>query len=242
MTTPDRSPATNHVLLVEDEPQLARTLAMNLRGRGYQVTAVGTGSAALEAQAAVHADLLVLDLGLPDMDGLEVIRRIRERADNTPIVILSARWASAEKVAALDLGANDYVTKPFDVSEFAARLRAAARRGQGTPPESVIQFGAVVVDLEARTVRRGDGEGSDGAGTIRLTPNEWRMLEVLLRRPGRLVTPRELLTAMRGGDPTHTADSYLRIYMQQLRRKLEVDPSRPRHLVTEPGLGYRFQP
>lgn len=242
MTTPERPAAGTHVLLVEDEPQLARTLAMNLRGRGYRVTAVSSGAAALDAHAQLGPDLLVLDLGLPDMDGLEVIRRIRAEADGTPIVVLSARLASAEKVAALDLGANDYVTKPFDVSEFAARLRAATRRGLESSRGSVIPVGEVEVDLEARTVRRRGEHAPDGADTIRLTPNEWRMLEALLRRPGRLVPPRELLSAMRGGDPSHTADSYLRIYMQQLRRKLEVDPSRPRHLLTEPGLGYRFRP
>jgi two-component system, OmpR family, KDP operon response regulator KdpE len=247
-----RPGATTHVLVVEDEPHLARTLSMNLRGRGYAVTVVGTGFAALEAEAAVNPDLLVLDLGLPDMDGLEVIRRIRRRSER-PIVVLSARSASSEKVAALDLGATDYVTKPFDVEEFAARLRAAARRAQGAPAPSVVPIGPFTVDLQAHTVRRsaagaandgGDdgGGGGDNDGNVRLTRNEWRMLEVLLRRPGRLVTARELLAVMRRDDPVQAADSYLRMYMQQLRRKLEVDPSRPRHLITEPSLGYRFQP
>jgi two-component system KDP operon response regulator KdpE len=235
-----------HVLVVDDEPNLLRALSLNLRGRGYTVSSASTGSAALELAALDHPDLIVLDLGLPDVDGLQVIRRLRERGDKTPIVVLSARAATQEKVTALDLGANDYVTKPFDMNELVARLRAAGRRLNLTETEAVVVLGPVTVDLSARLVRRDPPCGADGievdpVETIHLTPTEWRMLDELLRRPGMLISPADLLVAMRGG-PEHTESSYLRIYMQQLRRKLEVDPSRPRYLLTEPGLGYRYQP
>jgi two-component system KDP operon response regulator KdpE len=231
-----------HVLVVEDEPSLLRALTMNLAGRGYQVSSATTGSAALDLIGALRPDLLVLDLGLPDMDGLDVIRRVRLHNQSLPILVLSARSASQEKVAALDLGANDYVTKPFDMNELVARLRAAARRSGAGAPDSVITLGTATVDLAKRIVRRTDVDyGSEDDGIVHLTPTEWRMLDTLLRRPGMLTTPSELLVAMRG-DPEHTERSYLRIYMQQLRRKLEINPSRPRHLLTEPGLGYRFMP
>jgi two-component system, OmpR family, KDP operon response regulator KdpE len=233
------------VLVVDDEPHLLRALTMNLSGRGYRVMSATTGSAALELADTGRPDLLVLDLGLPDLDGMDVIRLLRQRGQDLPIIVLSARSASSEKVAAFDLGATDYVTKPFEMSELVARLRAAARRANIVEPDRLVQLGPVTVDLTAKLVYRTDA--SDGAEvgelrpTIRLTPTEWRMLEGLLRRPGALITPTELLLAMRG-DPEHTERSYLRIYMQQLRRKLEVDPTRPRYLITEPGLGYRYQP
>ena len=241
------------VLVVDDEPQLLRALVLNLANRGYRVTSAATGAAALASADAMAPDLVVLDLGLPDIDGMEVIARLRNRHPDTPIIVLSARTSSQDKVAALDLGAVDYVSKPFDVNELIARLRAAARRVPATSQRGPIVLGSVIVDLDARMVtRRDDGaaEAVDGAGTgdagdedsrIRLTPTEWRMVEVLLRNPGRLVTAPELLTAMRG-TPENTEASYLRIYMQQLRRKLEAEPSRPRYLITEPGMGYRFQP
>lgn len=236
-----------HVLVVDDEPHLLRALAMNLSGRGYRVTAATTGTAALELAATAQPDLVVLDLGLPDLDGLDVIARLRRRSRQLPIIVLSARSGSNEKVAALDLGANDYVTKPFDMGELVARLRAATRSAHVREPDRLIRLGPVSVDLAARIIHRGDTSGGTAAGepagavTIRLTPTEWRMLEALLRRPGMLTTPTELLLAMRG-DPQHTERSYLRSYMQQLRNKLEADPSRPRYLITEPGLGYRYQP
>ncbi|MGZ4506874.1 MAG: response regulator [Blastococcus sp.] len=240
MTTADPPEAGGHVLVVEDEPQLRRTLSLNLQARGYRVSDAATGSDALQTSRELRPDVIVLDLGLPDMDGLEVIRRIREGAGALPIIVLSARSASQEKVAALDLGATDYVTKPFDMEELAARLRAATRR-QDEPPRHVVPLGSVVIDFGARTVRRhGETDRQEGE-FIHLTPTEWRMLEVLVQRPGWLVPPAELLAAMRPGDPAYTASSYLRFYIQQLRRKLEADPSRPRHLITEPGLGYRFQ-
>lgn len=225
-----------HVLVVEDDPRLLRALVLNLSGRGYQVTPAPTGRAALETITTAPPDLVVLDLGLPDVPGLDVIRRTRERLPHLPILVLSARTATEEKVAALDLGANDYVTKPFDVNELLARLRAATRQARLTEPDAPVEFGDVRVDLADRTVRH----RATGAA-VHLTPTEWRMLEVLLRRPRALVTATELLTAMRG-DALHTERSYLRIYLQQLRRKLEPDPARPRHFITEPGLGYRFLP
>ena len=230
-----------HVLVVDDEPHLLRALSMNLSGRGYQVSSSTTGVGALNLVSTHRPDVLILDLGLPDIDGLEVIRRVRTHSPSLPILILSARSASQEKVAALDLGANDYVTKPFDMNELVARLRAIVRRARTIEPDPVIQLGIATVDLAARSVRRANAEGSDDETSIHLTPTEWRMLETLLRRPGMLTTPADLLLAMRGVTE-HTERSYLRIYVQQLRRKLEVDPGRPRHLLTEPGLGYRYMP
>jgi two-component system KDP operon response regulator KdpE len=240
VTTPDGRSSPGHVVAVDDEPHLLRALVLNLRARGYRVTSAETGAAALQLTAAAHPDLLVLDLGLPDMDGLEVIRRIRDDADDVPIVVLSARTATPEKVAALDLGATDYVTKPFDMDEFVARLRAAGRRGHAG--ESVVGLGPVTVDLAAKIAGRADTARPGEGVPVHLTPTEWRMLEVLLRRPGMLITPAHLLAAMRDPEHQHAAPSYLRIYVARLRRKLEVDPSRPRHLLTEPGLGYRYRP
>ena len=222
------------VLIVEDERALLRALAMNLTARGYQVTEAETGSRALNAAAEVEHDVIVLDLGLPDVSGLDVIRAVRAYA-TTPILVLSARTGTSDKVAALDLGADDYVTKPFSIEELLARLRAATRRS-GTPESlDVVRIGDFGVDLAAKTVL-----GPDGAA-VHLTPTEWHMLEALVRRPGKLVTGRVLLTELRGS-PDHTDPSYLRIYIAALRRKLEPEPSRPRHLITEPGMGYRFQP
>jgi two-component system KDP operon response regulator KdpE len=227
------------VLVVDDEPHLLRALVLNLSTRGYRVSSAATGAGALATADAVAPDIVILDLGLPDIDGMDVIERIRARQPDTSIIVLSARTGSKDKVAALDLGAVDYVTKPFDVNELIARVRAASRRaGTGAVAVGPIEVGEFVVDLDARTVTR---PGAAGEDRIRLTPTEWRMLDVLVRNPGRLVTGPELLTAMRGG-ADNTEASYLRIYMQQLRRKLEAEPSRPRHLLTEPGMGYRFQP
>ncbi len=231
------------VLVVEDEPHLLHALVLNLSTRGYTVSSASTGAAALAHAQAVSPDIVILDLGLPDIDGLEVIARLRKRTPDIPIIVLSSRTSSRDKVAALDLGAVDYVTKPFNVDELIARLRAASRRANTAANPSTITLGSVTVDLDARLATRA-GNGDDGVGTegpIRLTPTEWRMLDVLLRNPGRLITGPELLTAMRG-DAENTENSYLRIFMQQLRRKLEPDPSRPRYLLTEPGMGYRYQP
>jgi two-component system KDP operon response regulator KdpE len=222
------------VLIVDDERTLLRALAMNLTARGYQVTEAENGTKALNAIAERDHDVILLDLGLPDMSGLDVIRAVREYA-STPIIVVSARTGSTDKVTALDLGADDYVTKPFSIDELLARLRAATRRASVTEAAPLIQVGKGSVDLDAKTVTDPDGE------RIHLTPTEWHLLEMLLRHPGKLITGRALLTELRGA-PEHTDPSYLRIYMAQLRRKLEPEPSRPQHLITEPGMGYRFQP
>jgi two-component system, OmpR family, KDP operon response regulator KdpE len=223
-----------HVLLVDDEPALLRALAMNLTARGYEVSEAATATRALAIAASGEPDLIVLDLGLPDLSGLQVIRAVRAYA-STPIIVLSARTSSNDKVAALDLGADDYVTKPFSIDELLARLRAATRRATATEPARVIQIGNVRVDLDLTTATGADGE------RIQLTPTEWHLLDALTRQPGKLITGRALLTELRG-TPDHTDPSYLRIYIGQLRRKLEPEPSRPRHIVTEPGMGYRFNP
>jgi two-component system KDP operon response regulator KdpE len=221
------------VLVVEDERALLRALAMNLTARGYDVIEADTGTRALAAAATAEPDVVVLDLGLPDLSGLDVIKGIRAYA-SMPILVLSARTGTSDKVTALDLGADDYVTKPFSIDELLARLRAATRRTGTLDADEVVEFGPTRVDLASKTVSR-DGE------PVHLTPTEWQLLEALLRRPGKLVTGRALLTEVRGR-PDHTDPSYLRIYLAQLRRKLEPVPSRPRYLLTEPGMGYRFQP
>jgi two-component system KDP operon response regulator KdpE len=224
------------VLVVEDERPLLRALAMNLTARGFDVIEADTGTKALTYAASREPDLILLDLGLPDVTGLDVIRGVRAYS-TTPIIVLSARTGSADKVTALDLGADDYVTKPFSIDELLARLRAATRRAApvGEAADELVQVGLARVDLGAKTATAADG------ARIHLTPTEWHLLEVLVRRPGKLVTGRALLTELRGA-PEHTDPSYLRIFIAQLRRKLEPEPSRPRHLITEPGMGYRFQP
>jgi two-component system KDP operon response regulator KdpE len=222
------------VLLVEDDRTLLRALAMNLTARGYEVTEAESGTRALSAAAAAEHDVIVLDLGLPDLSGLDVIKGVRAYAA-TPIIVLSARTGTSDKVAALDLGADDYVTKPFSIEELLARLRAATRRSATPETPDVVQVGTSRVDLAAKTVLAADDS------PVHLTPTEWHLLEALVRRPGKLVTGRSLLTELRGS-PDHTDPSYLRIYIAALRRKLEPEPSRPRHLLTEPGMGYRFQP
>jgi two-component system, OmpR family, KDP operon response regulator KdpE len=222
------------VLLVEDERPLLRALAMNLVARGYAVTEAETGARALTALADQQHDAIVLDLGLPDMSGVDIIRAVREFAA-TPIIVLSARSGSSDKVEALDLGADDYVTKPFSMDELLARLRATSRRVAASDEPVTATVGDVTVDLAATTAVRADGT------PVHLTPTEWKILDVLLRRPGKLVSGDTLLTAVRGSSE-HTDPSYLRIYIAQLRRKLEREPGRPRHLITEPGMGYRYRP
>ncbi len=221
-------------LIVDDERPLLRALAMNLTARKYDVTEADSGTAALTAIATSEFDVILLDLGLPDISGLDVIWAVRQHS-STPIIVLSARTGSADKVEALDLGADDYVTKPFSIEELLARLRAATRRATPAEPVGIVRFGDVAGDLQAKIERDADG------GPVHLTPTEWHLLEILLRNPGKLITGRALLTAVRGG-PEHTNTSYQRIYFAQLRRKLEPEPSRPRYLITEPGMGYRFEP
>ncbi|MHA3702749.1 response regulator [Jatrophihabitans sp. YIM 134969] len=228
-----RAPA-GRILLVEDERLLRRALAMNLTARGWEVTEAGDGTTGLAAAASVEPDVVVLDLGLPDLDGVDVVRGIRAWSA-TPILVLSARTDSTDKVQALDAGADDYVTKPFDVDELLARLRAVTRRTGAAARTDTVVVGDVTIDLDATTATRSDGT------SVRLTPTEWRLLAALLQVPGRLVTGPALLRALRGS-PDHTDPSYLRIYMAQLRRKLEPDPGHPRHLLTEAGMGYRFAP
>ncbi|CAL9607524.1 response regulator [Streptomyces griseomycini] len=222
------------VLVVDDEPAIVRALVINLRARSYEVDAAHDGAGALRTAAARHPDVVVLDLGLPDMDGVEVIRGLRGWT-RVPILVLSARHASEEKVQALDAGADDYVTKPFGMDELLARLRAAVRRAEpvGDGGDTVVETATFTVDLAAKKVNR---DGKD----VRLTPTEWHLLEVLVRGGGRLVAQKQLLREVWG--PSYgTETNYLRVYMAQLRRKLEADPSHPKHFITEPGMGYRFE-
>jgi two-component system KDP operon response regulator KdpE len=221
----------SRVLVVDDEPGLRQALAINLRARGYEVDVAATGAEALEAAARRPPDAVVLDLGLPDMDGGEVIEGLRGWTQ-APIIVLSARTTQADKVDALDLGADDYVTKPFGMGELLARLRAALRRAAPAGDAPVVETADFTVDLAAREVRTADGP-------VRLTPTEWHLLEVLARNRSRLVSQRELLQEV-WGPAYETETNYLRVYMAQLRRKLEPDPAHPRHLITEPGLGYRL--
>jgi two-component system KDP operon response regulator KdpE len=221
------------VLVVDDEPQILRALRINLRARQYEVYTAQTGAQAL-AEAAHHPpDLVILDLGLPDLDGVEVIDGLRGWTD-APIIVLSGRADSTDKVEALDAGADDYVTKPFGMDELLARMRAVTRRSAAELSEPQVSLGDTTIDLAAKRVIRGEKD-------IRLTPTEWHLLEVLLRHPGKLLSQRQLLQEVWG--PGYAdATGNLRLYMAQLRRKLEPDPARPHWLLTEPGMGYRFQP
>jgi two-component system, OmpR family, KDP operon response regulator KdpE len=220
------------VLAVDDDPALRRALAINLRARKYEVDLAEDGASALAAAARHPPDVVVLDLGLPDMDGGDVIRGLRGWTQ-APIVVLSARTAQGDKVDALDAGADDYVTKPFGMDELLARLRAAVRRGAVGEEAPVIETASFTVDLAAREVRDANGEH------VRLTPTEWHLLEVLARNEGKLVPQRQLLQEV-WGPQYETETNYLRVYMAQLRRKLEHSPAQPRHLITEPGMGYRL--
>jgi two-component system KDP operon response regulator KdpE len=221
------------ILVVDDEPQLLRALATNLKARGYEVDQAATGEAALMLAASHHPDLVVLDLGLPGIDGLEVIAGLRGWSE-VPIVVLSVREREADKVAALDAGADDYVTKPFGMDELLARLRAALRRGApASKEEAIVTTADFSVDLAAKRVSRDSEE-------VRLTPTEWEIVEILVRSEGRLVTQRQLLKAVWG--PQYEKETnYLRVYLAQIRRKLEPDPARPRYFLTEPRMGYRFE-
>ena len=247
------------VLLVEDQPELLRALRINLRARQYEVLTARTGREALAVAASQPPDAVILDLGLPDIDGTEVIVELR-RWSKAPIIVLSGRSSPGDKIGALDVGADDYVTKPFAMGELLARLRAAlgrveAETGQGRPHQATI--GHWLVKLTTHLVTRasgGDGGRPDGSAdgssggspseseqTLRLTPTEWRILEVLLQRPGQLVGSAQILTGVWGPGYSQRTN-YLRFHMARLRRKLEDNPARPRHLLTEPGMGYRYQP
>jgi two-component system KDP operon response regulator KdpE len=230
LTAETESP--NRVLIVDDEPQIRRTLELNLAARGFAVELAPTGEVALELATRHHPDLVIVDLGLPKMSGIDVIRSIRTWS-RVPILVLSARDAEEEKVAALDAGADDYVTKPFGMNELVARVRAALRRSAVPEAEATVNTPDFTVDLRAKRVTNATGE-------TRLTPTQWHLVEVLVRNQGRLVTQRQLLQEVWGpgyGDESH----YLRVFMAQIRRKLEPDPSHPRYFVTEPGIGYRFE-
>jgi two-component system KDP operon response regulator KdpE len=223
------------VLVVDDEPQIVRALRINLSARGYEVLTAHDGATALRLAADGRPDVVVLDLGLPDMDGTDVIAGLRGWT-TLPIIVLSARTDSADKVDALDAGADDYVTKPFGMDELLARLRAAVRRSAVAGPEDepVVRTASFTVDLAAKRVLKDDAE-------VHLTPTEWGLLEVLARNAGKLVAQKQLLRDVWG--PAYEKEThYLRVYLAQLRRKLEPEPARPRHLLTEPGMGYRFEP
>jgi len=265
--------AANAVLVVEDQPELLRALRINLRARQYDVVTARTGREALAVAASQPPDAVILDLGLPDIDGTEVIVELR-RWYKAPIIVLSGRTSPGDKIGALDVGADDYVTKPFAMAELLARLRAALRRDEGELSQNQpdpVTIGQWIVDLGAHQVTRasgslsgsapgsgpGSGAGSgpgSGAGsgpgsgpgsglgeTLRLTPTEWRILEILLRRPGQLVGSAQLLMGVWGSGFSQRTN-YLRFHMARLRRKLEDNPARPRHLLTEPGMGYRYRP
>ena len=221
------------VLVIDDELPILRALKINLAARKYEVSTAADGASGLAAMARERPDVLILDLGLPDMDGTDVIRGVRGWS-STPIIVLSAWGQESQKVAALDAGADDYVTKPFGMDELLARLRAAVRRAVPAPDEPVISTAEFTVDLARKRVTRA---GAD----VRLTPTEWQLLEVLARNAERLVTQRQLLHEV-WGPGYQTEANYLRVYVANLRRKLEPDPSAPRFLLTEPGMGYRFRP
>ena len=226
------------ILLADDDDQLQRALRITLAARGYDIAQARDGAEAIDLAANAHPDLIILDLGMPKVDGIDVIRAVRAWS-TVPILVLSGRTDSAEKVDALDAGADDYVTKPFAMDELLARIRARARSGGGDTDAATVAVGALVVDLAAKTIRAPDAAGP--AASVRLTPTEWRLLELFLRNPGKLLTREMLLKDVWG--PYHANDAgYLRLYVAQLRRKLEPVPSEPRHILTEPGMGYRFEP
>ena len=221
------------ILAVDDEPQILRALGTNLRARGYEVDLAETGEAALIVAARKHPDLVILDLGLPGMDGVEVIRGLRGWS-SVPIIVLSVRERERDKVAALDAGADDYMTKPFGMDELLARLRAALRRRTPADEQAVVETEHFAVDLAAKRVTTRDGE-------VRLTPTEWNIVEILVRNAGKLVSQRQLLQEVWG--PQYEKETnYLRVYLAQIRRKLEPEPARPRYFTTEARMGYRFLP
>jgi len=221
----------SRILVIDDEPQIQRALATNLRARDFDVDLALTGRDGLRQAADRHPDLVIVDLGLPDLDGVEVVAGLRGWT-SVPIIVLSVRDGEADKVAALDAGADDYVTKPFGMNELLARMRAAMRRNLPTEEEPVVSTGSLTIDLQRKVVTR-DGD------EVKLTPTEWHLVEVLVRHSGRLVSQRQLLQEV-WGPQYGTESAYLRVHMAQVRKKLEPDPSRPRHFVTERGMGYRF--
>jgi two-component system, OmpR family, KDP operon response regulator KdpE len=229
------------ILLADDDEQLQRALRITLTARGYEVILARDGAEAIDMAASRHPDLILLDLGMPKVEGVDVIRAVRAWS-KVPILVLSGRTDSAEKVDVLDAGADDYVTKPFAMDELLARIRARARGASDDEADVVtVSIGELTVDLAAKTIRNAGGEGGADGASIRLTPTEWRLLELFLKNPGKLLTRQMLLGEVWG--PYHANDAgYLRLYVAQLRRKLEPTPSEPRYFLTEPGMGYRFEP
>ena len=219
------------VLVADDDPQLVRALRITLSAHGYEVVAAPDGAAAIALAAKEHPDIVMVDLGMPHLDGVQVIQALRGWT-SAPIIVVSGRTGSADKVEALDAGADDFVTKPFQIDELLARLRALSRRAAASADEPVVSFGDVRVDLAAKAVTR-------GGALVHLTPTEWQILEFLARNPGALVTRQALLKDIWGTEQI-TDTGYLRLYLSQLRKKLEVDPARPAHLLTESGMGYRL--
>jgi two-component system KDP operon response regulator KdpE len=219
------------ILVADDDPQLVRALRITLAAHGYEVVAAPDGAAAVAMAAQTHPDIVLLDLGMPLLDGVQVIQALRGWT-TAPIIVVSGRTGSADKVEALDAGADDYVTKPFQIDELLARLRALSRRAPGASGDPVVAFGDVAIDLSATSVTR-------AGSPVHLTPTEWRMLEFLARNPGALVTRQTLLKEIWATESVSDS-GYLRLYMSQLRKKLEADPSNPVHLLTESGMGYRL--
>lgn len=222
------------ILVVDDEPQIRKALSVNLTARGYEVDLAESGEDALARAAAHHPDLVLLDIGLPGIDGVAVVEGLRGWT-TVPIIMLSVRDSEADKVRALDAGADDYVTKPFGMNEVLARLRAALRRHQPAPEQAVVSTAAFVIDLSQKTAVLTDGDHAH------LTPTEWAIVETLVRSPGRLITQRQLLQQVWGPQYEHETN-YLRVHLAAIRKKLEPQPGRPRYFVTEPGIGYRFEP
>ncbi|SNU01779.1 two-component system, OmpR family, KDP operon response regulator KdpE [Ruaniaceae bacterium KH17] len=220
------------ILIADDDPQLVRALRITLGVKGYEVVTAADGAQAIAVAVDELPDVFLLDLGMPGLDGVDVIRTIRGWSE-APILVVSGRAGSADKVEALDAGADDYVTKPFSVDELLARVRALTRRMPQQEPSPVVRIGTVTIDLA-----RGTAVGSD-TGPIRLTPTEWQVMELLIRNAGKLVTRQTILRHIWGTE--HVRDTgYLRLYLSQLRKKLEPDPTEPRYLLTEPGMGYRL--
>lgn len=225
------------ILIADDDPQILRALRVTLTARGYDIHTAENGTDAINIAIEQHPDLYMLDLGMPHLDGIDVIHGLRGWTD-APILVVSGRTGAADKVDALDAGADDYVTKPFSMEELLARIRALTRRLTAVDAESLVAVGENTVDLSAKLVTRSTAAGPV---TVRLTPTEWQVLEILLRNPDRLVTRQTLLRDIWG--PAHTTDTgYLRLYIAQLRKKLEPDPANPRYIITESGMGYRFMP
>lgn len=223
------------ILIADDDPQIVRALRITLTAKGYDVVTAADGAQAIAAAIDHQPDLFLLDLGMPQLDGIEVIEGIRGWSP-APILVVSGRAGAADKVEALDAGADDYITKPFAVQELLARIRALTRRVPQDTPAPIVRLGEVTIDLSAHSVVR---VSADGNSHIRLTPTEWQMIEILIRNPGKLVTRKTLLTSIWGTE--HVEDTgYLRLYVSQLRRKLEADPAHPVHIITEPGMGYRL--